>query len=118
MSSAAKQKKKTKAVNPTKQLRLNKEVFALAWDGQLDAHQLKRLRKAGADIDRQHADRKGCALLDAGADRELQAISGDAALHDTSREGHDVCVGLLLVAGAEVNARTEQGFTPLMFCSW
>lgn len=55
-------------------------------------------------------------LLDAGADVKLtsQSVGEVSALHHASLWGDPEMLKLLIEAGAEVDARTESGLTPLM----
>lgn len=55
------------------------------------------------------------ALLDSGRAQVTQAtICGSTALHTAAHRGNDVAVRALLSQGANVNARTRAGNTPLM----
>ena len=58
------------------------------------------------------------ALLAAGADvNTRQAGSGKAALHWAAERGHEACAQLLLQHGAEVDARTREGWSALFFAA-
>jgi len=50
------------------------------------------------------------ALLTGGADVRLADKEGDTALHWAVREGHTACIGLLLEAGAPVEAKGVRAF--------
>jgi ankyrin repeat protein len=52
-------------------------------------------------------------LIDAGCDFEVQDYRGDTLLHVVVRNMHLQSIRLLLAAGADVNARNNQGQTPL-----
>jgi serine/threonine-protein phosphatase 6 regulatory ankyrin repeat subunit B len=41
-----------------------------------------------------------------------------ATVSSASIKGHDVTVGALAALGADVNAPTKNGWTPLMFAAW
>ena len=53
-------------------------------------------------------------LLAAGADAKIgSTITGDVALHNAANKGFPACVRVLLRAGADVNARANDGATAL-----
>jgi len=52
-------------------------------------------------------------FVDAGLDLRRSNAKGDTALHGAADRGADAVVQYLVEHGAELNARTKQGFTPL-----
>ena len=58
-------------------------------------------------------------LLAAGADAKIgSTITGDVALHNAANKGFPACVRVLLRAGADVNARANDGATALLGASY
>lgn len=53
------------------------------------------------------------ALLDAGADVDLQAQNGSAALHNAAGGGHESSVAAIIAAGADVDVQNSGGNTSL-----
>ena len=52
-------------------------------------------------------------LLDTGADVDLQAQNGSAALHNAAGNGHDAAVDELIVAGCDVDVQNSGGNTAM-----
>ena len=52
-------------------------------------------------------------LIEAGADVNVKAEKGEAALIKAAINNHDDCVNLLIQAGADVNQPSDDGSTPL-----
>ena len=52
-------------------------------------------------------------LLDIGADVDLQAQNGSAAVHNAAGNGHDAAVDELIVAGCDVDVQNSGGNTAL-----
>ncbi len=53
------------------------------------------------------------ALIDAGADLDVQGDNGETPLIAAIIEGHELVATLLIDRGADIQARTKGGFTPL-----
>ena len=49
------------------------------------------------------------ALIDAGADLNMEAKNGDTALILAANRGYTDCVKVLLKAGADVNGKNKKG---------
>jgi hypothetical protein len=58
------------------------------------------------------------ALLDAGADPDICDSHGQSALRLAAAGGHSEVITELIAHGALVDARDDQGRTPLMFARW
>jgi ankyrin repeat protein len=109
-------------------------MTALHWAGVVDnAEMVAVLVKAGAKLETgtrvgshtplQVAAREGSAaavkaLLDAGASVAARSTNGVTALHEAAMGGNVTVVGLLISAGADVNAaEPAYGQTPLMLAA-
>ena len=53
------------------------------------------------------------AALSLGSDINAMNPAGETALHIASAQGYDTVVRVLVASGADVNARTARGLTPL-----
>ena len=56
----------------------------------------------------------GCESAETGADPHARDKNGETPLHDAADKGHVAAVAALADAGANLNARTVKGATPLL----